>query len=127
MPRGTTPGFTSRDCSRVSGTWPQDYFGNVVAPARTPALRFSRLGLCCGFLDLFCLRHLRLDDDPSHAEALRLDDFDRQIPKHHAVSRRDLAPQPRRNVPPDGFFSRLTDIDLETIGQIFDRLRTICP
>src|SRR6266496_2087490 len=55
----------------------------------------NRFGLFFRFLGL---RHLRLHDDPSHAIALRIDHFDRQVAERGAIAGRNFAADPRRDV-----------------------------
>src|ERR1051326_3250746 len=70
----------------------------------------------------FDLRHRRVDEHPTHAEAFRFEHGDLQIAELAFVARRDFATDARLHVAADPFFGRLADVDLQSIREIFDQV-----
>src|SRR5712691_4107505 len=79
----------------------------------------NRLRLFFRFLGL---RHLRLHDDPAHAKAFRIDDFDRQIAEGGAIAGGHFAADARSDVAANRFLCRLADIDFQPVRKILDQI-----
>jgi hypothetical protein len=59
-----------------------------------------------------------------NAESLRLEHFDREVAQRHPVARQNFTAESRSDEAADRLFFGLTDIDVETVGEIFEEVVT---